>query len=426
MKVLICDDDSATRFALKRVLLRFECSVVEATDGMAALDILSRTPVAFVMLDVHMPILSGVEVLQAIRSSPQHANLPVIVISATTDQLTVSELIRLGVADFLTKPLKAEKVAARITSMIQSVGAQRANAPRAISGPLDAARPLVIVDGDPEFRHFVGNLLSARCPVIEAESGLDALQICLASPPGAVLLGRNIGMLGADLLARKLRGLPKCEDMRIVAVLPKGEALPVSHILVFDAVMTRTFVAESFETQFQELFVRASPLKNILAAFPLVQVNLVSAAEQVLGMMARTDVSVVAEPAEPASPGEVVALMTVNLFSEHTALDVELRCSAENARRLAGRLLDSPETDVTHDDGLSAAGEVLNIISGRIHKAIADQGASARFTLPQMFEEDGADPSRLPDLSLRFETPEKDLSFLVCLSARVVEAMEAV
>jgi CheY-like chemotaxis protein len=177
MKVLICDDDSATRFALKRVLLRFECSVVEAADGMAALDILSLTSVAF-MLDVHMPVLSGVEVLQAIRSSPQHANLPVIIISAAADQLTVSELIRLGVADFLTKPLKADKAAARITTMIQSLGVQRASAPRAISGPLDGTRPLVIVDGDPEFRHFVGNLLSARCPVIEAESGLDALPSC--------------------------------------------------------------------------------------------------------------------------------------------------------------------------------------------------------------------------------------------------------
>src|SRR2546425_7404931 len=183
MKVLICDDDSATRFGLKRVLLRFDCSVVEAADGMAALDILCRTPVAFVMLDIHMPVLSGVEVLQAIRSSPQHANLPVVVISAVTDQLTVAELIRLGVDDFLTKPLKAEKVAARITSMIESVGARRAAAPRAIAGPLDGSRPLVIVDGDPEFRHFVGNLLSAWCPVIEAESGLDALQICLASAP---------------------------------------------------------------------------------------------------------------------------------------------------------------------------------------------------------------------------------------------------
>src|SRR5712691_7292990 len=426
MKVLICDDDSATRFALKRVLLRFECSVVEAADGMAALDILSRTPVAFVLLDVHMPVLSGVEVLQAIRSSPQHANLPVVVISAVTDQLTVAELIRLGVSDFLTKPLKADKVAARITTMIELVGARRASAPRAVAGPLDATRPLVIVDGDPEFRHFVGNLLSARCPVIEAETGLDALQICLASPPGAVLLAPNIVLLTPDLLARKLRAIPHCEDMRIVAVLPKGEALPVSHVLMFDAVMTRTFVSDSFETQFEELFIRASPLKAILAAFPLVQLNLVSAAEQVLGMMARTDVSVVAERAEPASPGEVVALVTVNLFSERSALDLELRCSAESARRLAGRLLDAPEENVTNDDSLSAAGEVLNIISGRIHKAIVEQGANARFTLPQMFEDTGAERSQLPELSLRFEAAEKDLSFLICLSARIVEAAETV
>src|SRR5919108_3003285 len=107
MKVLVCDDDSATRFVLKRVLLRFECSVVEAIDGVAALDLLSRTEVAFVVLDIHMPVLSGIEVLQAIRSSPQHAELPVVVISGATDQLTVAELLRLGVSDFLTKPLKS-------------------------------------------------------------------------------------------------------------------------------------------------------------------------------------------------------------------------------------------------------------------------------------------------------------------------------
>jgi hypothetical protein len=184
-------------------------------------------------------------------------------------------------------------------------------------------------------------------------------------------------------------------------------------------------VPETFESQFQELFVRASPLKRILATFPLVQVNLVSAAEQVLGMMARTDVTVVAERADAPSPGDMVAVVTVNLFSENAALEVELRCPAESGRRLAARLLESPEDTLTAAEGLAAAGEVLNIISGRIHKAIVEQGANARFTLPQTFEDEGTGRSHGPELALRFETPEKDLSFLVGLSATVVDMTEA-
>src|SRR5687767_6959598 len=99
MTVLIADDDRGIRLALQRVLNKLGCTCIEASDGMEALDILADTPVSFVCLDLGMPGLGGLEVLQALRRSKEHAQLPVIVISGTSDQASAAEAIGLGVTD---------------------------------------------------------------------------------------------------------------------------------------------------------------------------------------------------------------------------------------------------------------------------------------------------------------------------------------
>ena len=77
MRALIVDDEPTVRLLLGRILRReVDCAVTEATNGIEALDLLSRDHYDFVVIDIMMPIMDGLETLEAIRSTPELRNRP--------------------------------------------------------------------------------------------------------------------------------------------------------------------------------------------------------------------------------------------------------------------------------------------------------------------------------------------------------------
>src|SRR4051812_19463600 len=105
MHILIIDDDDATRDALSAVM---ECegnAVSTAMNGLEGLHLLAQGPRPdVVLLDMMMPVMSGWEFLQAVRSAPALADLSVIIVSAAGDAL----LEATGARAILRKPLSFE------------------------------------------------------------------------------------------------------------------------------------------------------------------------------------------------------------------------------------------------------------------------------------------------------------------------------
>lgn len=123
MKALVVDDDPTSRFVLRLALNRIlNWSSVEASNGVDALAKLGQQPVDLVFLDLHMPGYDGLQTLAAIRNSPAHAALPVIVVSADNDGEMVTRALALGISDYLLKPLTSVEIAARVTRIISEAG----------------------------------------------------------------------------------------------------------------------------------------------------------------------------------------------------------------------------------------------------------------------------------------------------------------
>lgn len=102
--VLVVDDEDAVR-ALLRDLLELEgYTVREAADGPAALDAVAERVPDVVVLDVMMPGLSGLDVLQAWRDQPQLAGLPVLMLTAAADDETTWAGWAAGASVYLPKP----------------------------------------------------------------------------------------------------------------------------------------------------------------------------------------------------------------------------------------------------------------------------------------------------------------------------------
>jgi diguanylate cyclase (GGDEF)-like protein/PAS domain S-box-containing protein len=118
MVLLIVDDEESNRDMLSRRLQRQGFEVVLAEDGQQALDsIRQQTPDA-VLLDIRMPGMSGMEVLQAIRQRYSPTQLPVIMVTAEGQSTSIVEALEVGANDYITKPVDMPVVLARIRTVL--------------------------------------------------------------------------------------------------------------------------------------------------------------------------------------------------------------------------------------------------------------------------------------------------------------------
>src|SRR5207244_11429260 len=109
--VLIVDDDAGVRDAL-HVVLDEEYAVLEAAHGRTALDLVLSRPVDLVLLDILMPDVDGLEILQEIKTLAP--NLPVVMLTAVKTVRTTVAAMKLGASDYLTKPFQQEELLATI------------------------------------------------------------------------------------------------------------------------------------------------------------------------------------------------------------------------------------------------------------------------------------------------------------------------
>jgi DNA-binding response OmpR family regulator len=117
-RILIADDDPAIRELVRRRLEPFRYTVVEASDGPAALEVLANQPMDAVLLDVNMPGLSGYRTLARIRKRWNQFALPVILVTARDEPEDVIRGLELGANDYVGKPLAFGVVAARLRTQV--------------------------------------------------------------------------------------------------------------------------------------------------------------------------------------------------------------------------------------------------------------------------------------------------------------------
>jgi class 3 adenylate cyclase len=124
-RILVVDDEPDNRDMLARRLERRGYSAERAEDGVTALRMIERERFDLVLLDVMMPGMSGLEVLDALRRDRSATELPVILATALTDRKDIIEGLRRGANDYVTKPIDFPIVLARVETQLSVVRAAR-------------------------------------------------------------------------------------------------------------------------------------------------------------------------------------------------------------------------------------------------------------------------------------------------------------
>ncbi len=121
--ILVVDDREENRSLLRRRLQRNGAQVVEAADGASALRVVAEEQPDLVLLDHMMPGMSGLDVLKTLRLEHDPAALPVIMVTAYSEEETIVACLEAGANDFVGKPIAFRVLSARMTTHLALKGA---------------------------------------------------------------------------------------------------------------------------------------------------------------------------------------------------------------------------------------------------------------------------------------------------------------
>ncbi|MEX3014621.1 diguanylate cyclase domain-containing protein [Gymnodinialimonas hymeniacidonis] len=124
-RILIVDDVATNRIVMKVKLAAACYSVEQADNGHDALRVARETKPDLILLDIMMPDMSGVDVCRALKANPETSGIPVVLITALSDQDAKMEGLEAGANDFLTKPVEEVTLLARVRSLLRARDAVR-------------------------------------------------------------------------------------------------------------------------------------------------------------------------------------------------------------------------------------------------------------------------------------------------------------
>lgn len=183
--ILLAEDDVTQRVMIRNLIQkRFGYEVIEAADGIEALEALKKQSVDLVLLDIFMPRKDGLETLEELQA--QHPDLPVLMLTGSEKLDHAVQAMKIGAADFLNKPVEPERLAIAIFHALKmrSMRKELTRFQRKESGELT-------------FEDMIGHASGLKTVVKQASKGAASqLPICITGETGT----------GKEILARAIHG----------------------------------------------------------------------------------------------------------------------------------------------------------------------------------------------------------------------------
>ncbi|MFW6248195.1 MAG: response regulator [Bacteroidota bacterium] len=116
--ILVIDDSTTNVVLIEAVLSEMGYHIIPTLNAKEAYKAIEKKVPDLILLDLLMPRISGYDFLKQIKSSEETKNIPVIVISAVTDQPNVQKIMNMGADEFINKPLDIEELVEKVENIL--------------------------------------------------------------------------------------------------------------------------------------------------------------------------------------------------------------------------------------------------------------------------------------------------------------------
>ena len=220
-RILIVDDVQENLHMLMNILSD-EYAISAATSGEKALELAqSQCAPDLILLDIRMPGMDGYAVLTDLKSNSATAAIPVIFVSGLNDVADEALGIKLGISDFISKPVNPDLLRLRVRTQLELHGRRNTLATFPTSEIIDPSeRPtLLVVDDQPESIHQLLEVLKGEFNVMVATSGAKALEM-IEGPalPDLVLLDILMPEMDGYEVCRRIKQDERTHDIPVIFV----------------------------------------------------------------------------------------------------------------------------------------------------------------------------------------------------------------
>ena len=110
-KIIVAEDSSVIQNLTKKILSQLNYEISSVKNGQQVLDLLAKDEFGLVLLDIHMPVMDGMECARQIRSSKgTNQNIPIVAITGNANNYTMEDFEAVGINAFIPKPLNYDSV----------------------------------------------------------------------------------------------------------------------------------------------------------------------------------------------------------------------------------------------------------------------------------------------------------------------------
>jgi CheY-like chemotaxis protein len=228
---LVVDDFEPMRKVTSSQLRSMGAKVIlTAKNGAEALRLLNSKRIDIVLSDWNMPVMSGLDLLKAMRADPGLAHVPFVMITAEAERDRIEEAIACGVSDLLVKPYTFDRLClrvknalinrARIFSLIPVTAAATATAENTENKKnISLRQTILVVDDTADNLLLISQIFKEKYRVRIAHTGAKALNICQSNtPPDLVLLDIMMPVMDGFEVARKMREHPTSAAIPVIFV----------------------------------------------------------------------------------------------------------------------------------------------------------------------------------------------------------------
>lgn len=214
-KVLVIDDDhNMNDFTTRMLRTKHNCEVTSTFNAIDGFYYLRNQGFDLLVLDISMPVLSGIEVLRLIREDDELKNLPVVMMTAIRDKEIITEIINLGILDYIAKPLTVEGTNKKLSETllkVDSIKNKTIFTKKKINNNI-----IIVAEATDKIRKEFNLEEYKDYKLCFTSDGIEILKFFIKHNPGYIYLGKDINGLNRAFIIKAIKKIDNNCGVKII------------------------------------------------------------------------------------------------------------------------------------------------------------------------------------------------------------------